>query len=70
MASKGAKSICFTASTKRLGGESGLEIKKMYPDITFTIRDNTTFISFLALSNYFLTKLKKKRSWYVLVPGS
>lgn len=56
----GAKVICFTASTKRLPGKLGQEIKKLYPEIIFTIGDNSTMISFIALMNHFLSKLDKE----------
>lgn len=58
---QGAKVICFTASTKRLPGKFGQDIKKLYPDIIFTIGDNATMISFTALMDYFLSKLDKEK---------
>lgn len=58
---RGAKIICFTASTKRLAGKFGQEVKKMYPEIIFTIGDNSTMISFTALMNYFLSDLDKEK---------
>lgn len=38
----GAKVILLAASTKRLFGEQGAEIKKLFPDLIFTIGDNGT----------------------------
>ena len=61
----GAKVICFTASTKRLPGKFGRDIKKIYPDIIFTIGDNTTMISFISIMNHFLNKLDKKNDLVV-----
>jgi len=48
------KVICFTASTKRLPGKNGNEVKKRYPDITFSIGDNATTLSLLRTINHFL----------------
>lgn len=45
---KGAKVILLAASTKRLFGDDGKEIKEMFPGLLFTIGDNGTF--FLLLS--------------------
>ncbi len=57
---QGVKIICFTASTKRLSGKFGQEVKSLYPDMIFTIGDNATMISFSALLNYFLFELDKE----------
>lgn len=60
LVSRGAKVICFTASTKRLPGKFGKAIKKLYPDIIFTIGDNTTMISFDFILERFLAQLDKE----------
>lgn len=57
LVSRGVQVICFTASTKRLPGKFGQEVKKLYPNIIFSIGDNVTMISYLTLLDYFLTKL-------------
>lgn len=57
---RGAKIICFTASTKRLPGKFGQDVKKLYPDIIFTIGDNATMISFVAILDHFLATLNKQ----------
>lgn len=54
LAERGVKVICFTASTKRLPGKTGSEIKKLYPDITFSIGDSATMVSYLALLDHYL----------------
>ncbi|QQG52866.1 MAG: hypothetical protein HY931_01370 [Candidatus Falkowbacteria bacterium] len=54
LASQGAKVICFTASTKRLPGRTGQEVRELYPDITFSIGDNLTNVSYLMMIDYFL----------------
>jgi hypothetical protein len=56
---KDIKVIAFTASTKRLPGKSGQEIKELYPDVVFTIGDNGTIISFLKLIDHFLPFINK-----------
>lgn len=58
LAGRGVKVIMFTASTKRLPGRCGAEIKKMYPDITFSIGDNATMVSYLAILDHFLMSEK------------
>lgn len=60
LVTKGSKIICFTASTKRLMGEFGQDIKNVYPNIIFTIGDNSTMISFKALLDHFLSDLDKE----------
>jgi len=40
----GAKVILLAASTKRLFGENGTEVKKLFPNLIFTIGDNGTFL--------------------------
>lgn len=45
---RGAKVVLLAASTKRLFGEDGAELKTMFPSLVFTIGDNGTF--FLLLS--------------------
>lgn len=57
LVSRGVQVICFTASTKRLPGKFGQEVKKLYPNIIFSIGDNVTMISYLTLLDYFLSKL-------------
>lgn len=54
LSQRGVKVICFTASTKRLPGKTGSEIKKLYPDITFSIGDSATMVSYLALLDHYL----------------
>ncbi|OPL12085.1 MAG: hypothetical protein AVO34_02430 [Firmicutes bacterium ML8_F2] len=39
----GAKVILLAASTKRLFGEDANQLRKLFPDLTFTIGDNGTF---------------------------
>jgi predicted amino acid dehydrogenase len=39
----GAKVILLAASTKRLFGEDGTQLKKLFPNLIFTIGDNGTF---------------------------
>ncbi|MGR5149499.1 hypothetical protein ACQKP8_23505 [Photobacterium alginatilyticum] len=39
---QGAKVVLLAASTKRLFGHEGTELKKMFPDMLFTIGDNGT----------------------------
>ncbi|MDF2152810.1 hypothetical protein [Vibrio sp. CAU 1672] len=39
---QGAKVVLLAASTKRLFGHDGVELKKMFPEILFTIGDNGT----------------------------
>lgn len=39
----GAKVILLAASTKRLFGESAIQLKELFPDLVFTIGDNGTF---------------------------
>lgn len=58
---RGAKVICFTASTKRLPGKSGKEIKKLYPNQIFSIGDNATIISFKFILEHFLAVLDKEK---------
>lgn len=57
---RGAKVICFTASTKRLPGKSGKEIKKLYPEQIFSIGDNATIISFKFILEQLLASLDKE----------
>ena len=57
LVSRGVKVICFTASTKRLPGKSGKEVKAAYPDIVFSIGDNATMISYLSLIDKFSENL-------------
>ncbi len=40
----GAKVILLAASTKRIFGENGAELKELFPDLIFTIGDNGTFL--------------------------
>lgn len=40
----GAKVILLAARTKRLFGKNGTQLKKLFPDLIFTIGDNGTFI--------------------------
>lgn len=58
---QGAEVICFTASTKRLPGKSGKEIKKLYPNQIFSIGDNATIISFKCILEHFLTALDTEK---------
>lgn len=51
---QGAKVVCFTASTKRLPGKSGYLVKKLYPDLIFSIGDSATMISYLSLLDHHL----------------
>lgn len=44
---RGAKVILLAASTKRLFGSEGKEIKEMFPNLFFTIGDNGTFFLLL-----------------------
>lgn len=55
LSGRGIKVNCFTASTKRLPGRSGREVKELYPDITFSIGDNATMVSYLAILDHFLS---------------
>lgn len=64
---RGAKVICFTASTKRLPGKNGDDITKLYPDIIFTIGDNATMISYTALLNHHLDTLDKNNDLAVCI---
>lgn len=64
---RGAKIICFTASTKRLSGKFGQEVKKLYPDVIFTIGDNATMISFVAILDHFLTTMNQEKDIVVCV---
>ena len=50
---RGVKIVCFTASTKRLPGKFGQDVKKLYPNIIFSIGDNATIISYLTTIDYF-----------------
>ncbi len=40
----GAKVILLAASTKRIFGEDAAELKELFPELTFTIGDNGTFL--------------------------
>lgn len=57
---QGAKIICFTASTKRLPGKEGKEIKNLYPEHIFSLGDNATIISFKFILEHFLAALDKE----------
>ena len=52
----GAKVILLAASTKRLFGENGTQLKKLFPNLIFTIGDNGTL---LLLKEETLRALKK-----------
>ena len=69
LVSSGAKVICFTASTKRLPGRLGQELKNMYPDITFSIGDNATTVSCLSTFSHFLSDNFDKANDQVVVMG-
>jgi len=56
LAERGVKIICFTASTKRLPGRNGQEVKKLYPEMIFSIGDNATTISYLSLIDFYLNQ--------------
>jgi predicted amino acid dehydrogenase len=47
-AGKGAKVILLAASTKRLFGDDGKELKAIFPNIVFTIGDNGTSVFLLS----------------------
>lgn len=64
---KGSEIICFTASTKRLSGKNGQDVKKLYPKHTFTIGDNATLISFNLVLEEILSGLDKERDEVVCV---
>lgn len=53
LVARGVKTVCFTASTKRLPGKFGQDVKKLYPNIIFSIGDNATMISYLTTIDYF-----------------
>lgn len=67
LVSQGAEVICFTASTKRLAGKSGKDIKKLYPNQTFTIGDNATIISFQVIMEDLFSGLNKEKDKVVCV---
>lgn len=60
---RGARVVLLAASTKRLFGRNGTELRKMFPHITFTIGDNGTA---LMLCQDVLRALRLSR----LAPGS
>lgn len=66
---RGAKVICFTASTKRLPGRCGQEVKKQYPKVTFSIGDNATTVSCLKTISHFLTQGFDKVKDEVVIMG-
>jgi hypothetical protein len=67
----GAKVICLAAATKRLAGKRGEILKDLYPDVVFTIGDNTTTLSLTRLINYSLQELKfRKEKDFVFCLGS
>ncbi len=53
LVARGVKIVCFTASTKRLPGKFGQDVKKLYPDMIFSIGDNATTISYLTTIDHF-----------------
>jgi len=53
LVAQGVKVVCFTASTKRLPGRFGQDVKKLYPNIIFSIGDTATMISYLTTIDYF-----------------
>lgn len=63
----GARVICFTASTKRLPGKGGKDIKKLYPDVIFTIGDNATTLSYKRLLDYCLRQLDRRKDLAVCI---
>lgn len=67
----GAKVVCLAAATKRLAGKRGQLLKDLYPDVVFTIGDNTTTLSLTRLIYHSLQELKfKKEKDFVFCLGS
>lgn len=71
LAARGAQVICFTASTKRLPGRLGTEVKKLYPEITFSIGDSSTFISHRNILQYFVgDQIRVRRDEAIVCMGA
>ncbi|MFA5420686.1 MAG: hypothetical protein WC280_01500 [Patescibacteria group bacterium] len=67
----GARVICLAASTKRLAGKRGEILKKIYPNIIFTIGDSTTTLSLTRLIAHTLKDLKfNKKEDFIFCLGS
>ena len=69
IAKKNISVVAFTASTKRLPGKSGQEVKNMYPNTIFTIGDNGTLYSLLQSVNHCLKFIDKKANIACLGAG-
>ncbi|MGY5352229.1 hypothetical protein ACXGQW_06665 [Wenyingzhuangia sp. IMCC45533] len=65
---KGVKVVLLAASTKRLFGD-GTELKKLFPNILFTIGDNGTALAFLKQIEYVSKSISKKDPVIVLGAG-
>lgn len=65
----GTKIIAFTSATKRLAGKNGQKAKQQYPDITFTIGDNGTWLSGLKLINNCLRDIALKDKIVIMGAG-